>query len=114
MGAVDLRGPRGTELRAVLQQPKRLALLCYLAVARPRGLHRRDPLLALFWPELDQDHARAALRRALYFLRQAVGQEVLIGRGDDEVGLEPSLLSCDVRDFDRAVAAGDHEQALAL
>ena len=87
MGAVDLRGPRGNELRAVLQQPKRLALLCYLAIARPRGLHRRDTLLALFWPELDQEHARAALRRALYFLRQAIGPEVIPGRGDDGNGI---------------------------
>jgi len=41
----------------VLAQPKRVALLAYLAAATPRRLHRRDSLLALFWPELDQEHA---------------------------------------------------------
>ena len=49
LGAVDLRSADGVELRAVLVQPKRTALLAYLAVADPRGFHRRDSLLALFW-----------------------------------------------------------------
>src|SRR5262245_12921902 len=40
-------------------QPKRLALLAYLAIARPRGAHRRDALVAIFWPELDQHGARS-------------------------------------------------------
>src|SRR5262245_29931346 len=114
MGSVDLRGRKGTELRQVLQQPRRLALLCYLAIAKPNAFHRRDTLLALFWPELDQEHARAALRRALYFLRQAIGPDVIIGRGDEEVGVDSHLLRCDVLAFDQAMATGDHAQALEL
>src|SRR5215217_7103766 len=79
LGVLDLRGGDGQEFRAVLQQPKRLALLFYLAVAsRTRRFHRRDALLALFWPELDTDHARAALRRSLYFLRRSLGAEVIV------------------------------------
>jgi DNA-binding SARP family transcriptional activator len=54
LGVLDLRGPDGLELRSVLQQPKRLGLLAYLAIASPHRFHRRDSLLALFWPELDQ------------------------------------------------------------
>jgi pimeloyl-ACP methyl ester carboxylesterase len=42
------------EAAAVLAQPKRFALLAYLAAASPYGYHRRDTLLALFWPEADQ------------------------------------------------------------
>lgn len=42
LGALDFRGPDGAELGAVLAQPKRVALLCYLAMAIPRGPHRRD------------------------------------------------------------------------
>jgi len=45
LGSVGLTGPAGEELPAVLRQPKRLALLAYLAVALPRGYHRRDTLL---------------------------------------------------------------------
>ncbi|MGH7526162.1 MAG: hypothetical protein ACREMX_05615, partial [Gemmatimonadales bacterium] len=67
-GRVELKSSNGHEIRAVLAQPKRAALLTYLAAAQPRGFQRRDALLALFWPELDQDRARAALRKAVHHL----------------------------------------------
>ncbi len=114
LGVVDLRGPDGVELRGVLQQPKRLGLLAYLAVAWPRRFHRRDSLLALFWPELDQEHARAALRRALYFLRSELGSQVLAGRGDEEVGVAEGEVWCDAATMEQALAAGEPEKALAL
>ena len=114
LGPVDLRDPDGRELQAVLRQPKRLALLAYLAVSAPRRFHRRDSLLALFWPDLDAGHARASLRRALYFIRSALGPEVLAGRGEDEVAVPEDVLWCDATAFDHALAAGDAERALAL
>ena len=113
LGLLDLRDAEGRELRAVLQQPKRLGLLAYLAVATPRRFHRRDSLLALFWPELDQEHARAALRRALYFLRAELGAEVVSGRGDDEVGVSETVLWCDAAALEQSLTAGDAEGALA-
>jgi serine/threonine-protein kinase len=114
LGPLDLRDPAGTEVRAVLAQPKRLALLAYLAVHGGGGFHRRDTLLALFWPESDTERARGALRRALYVLRQALGEGVLVSRGDDEVGLAPGMLWCDAVEFDRLLAAGAAADALAL
>ncbi len=113
LGSVDLKGPEGT-LRSVLAQPKRVALLAYLAVARPDGYHRRDKLLGLFWPESDQEHGRAALRKALYFLRQSLGEDVIVGRGDEEVGLAEGAVSCDVVAFEQALEAGELEKAVAL
>lgn len=113
-GTVDLRSPSGSELRAVLQQPKRLALLVYLAVGKPGKLVRRDTLLALFWPGLDQDHARAALRRALYFLRQTCGADLIAGRGDEEVGIATDRLGCDANRFDAAIDANDLATALTI
>jgi DNA-binding SARP family transcriptional activator len=114
LGVLDLRGPDGAELGAVLRQPKRLGRLAYLALASPRRFYRRDSLLALFWPTLDEEHARAALRRALYFLRMDLGSEVVTGRGDEEVGVSGELLWCDAPALDRALASGDFEDALAL
>jgi DNA-binding SARP family transcriptional activator/tetratricopeptide (TPR) repeat protein len=114
LGVVDLRGQDGEELRGVLQQPKRLGLLAYLAVAWPRRFHRRDSLLALFWPELDQEHARAALRRALYFLRSELGSEVLVGRGDEEVRVAEQELWCDAAAMGQALDAGEPEKGLGL
>jgi len=114
LGGIDLRGPAGADCQAVLQQPKRLALLAFLAASTPRRFHRRDTLLAMFWPELDQDRARAALRRSLYFIRSALGAEVLPGRGEEEVGVGEGALWCDAAAFAEAAAAGEHARALEL
>ena len=112
LGGQDLRqGDR--EVRAVLQQPKRFALLLFLTAARGRLL-RRDTLLAQFWPELDQEHARAALRRALYFLRRALGDDTIAGRGDEEVGLADGAVTTDIGEFEAALARGDARRALDL
>src|SRR5256884_159559 len=83
-GGLDLRRSDGRELDSILTQPKRVALLAFLATATSYRLHRRDTLLGLFWPELDQEHARAALRQALHGLRQGLGADVLTSRGDEE------------------------------
>ena len=59
-GGVELLGTSSEPLADLLTQTKPLALLAYLVIAEPRGHHRRDRLLGLFWPELDEPHARAA------------------------------------------------------
>ena len=96
----------------VADQTKRLVLLTYLADADPAGV-RRDTLLALFWPELDDAHARNALRQSLAVLRRALGDEVLPGQGES-VRVEPGRLAFDVADFGAALARGDLRGALAL
>jgi DNA-binding SARP family transcriptional activator len=114
LGTLALTGAGGREIAAILAQPKRLALLAYLAAARPRGFHRRDTILGLFWPELDQAHARGALNRAVYFLRSALGDAAILSRGDEELGVAPDGLWCDVRAFDDALGAERLEAALEL
>jgi DNA-binding SARP family transcriptional activator len=49
---------------------KALALIAYLATTGQQ--HSRDTLVALLWPENDQPHARAALRRTLSALNKAL------------------------------------------
>src|SRR5207247_1331096 len=114
LGTLHLIDAAGREVKSLLTRPRRLALLAYLAAATPRGLHRRDSLLALFWPELDQEHARAALRQALHVVRDALGADVIVTRGDEEVALDFDLMWCDVVAFDRAVAAEQFSEALDL
>src|SRR5260370_825060 len=114
LGTVSLSDADGREVRSVLRQPRRLALLAYLAAATPRGLHRRDSLVALFWPELDQEHARAALRQALHVVRDALGAVAVASRGDEEIGLDFAHVSCDVVAFRRAVDGGQVREALEL
>src|SRR3989441_12247455 len=112
LGRLSLTGDDGLEVRGLLGQPRRLALLAYLAAASPQGFHRRDTVLALFWPELDQEHARAALRQALHVVRDALGGDVVASRGDEEIGLDFAQVSCDVAVFERALRNGPLEEAL--
>src|SRR5213082_1933162 len=114
LGSVELRDSQGRELDAILRRPKLLALLGYLTIARPWGFQRRDTLVALLWPELDHAHARNALNQAVHTLRQALGREVLRARGEEEVGTKEEGISCDVREFETALEAGQAEQALEL
>lgn len=114
LGALDLRGSDGQELRAVLAQPKRAALLVYLALATPRGFHRRDTLVALFWPELDEEHARNALSQAVHFLRRSLGSDSAVSSSGDELGVEPSQLWCDVVAFEEALDRGRAAEAVDL
>ena len=113
-GGLTLRRDDGRELDSILTQPKRVALLTFLAAATPYRLHRRDTLLGLFWPELDQEHARAALRQALHGLRRGLGADVITSRGDEEVGVDEQRLYCDVRAFHRALQAHDSSRTLEL
>lgn len=113
LGGADLRAPDGRELREAITQPKRFALLVYLALAQPPGFHRRDTLLALLWPESDAVHARNALRQALHHLRGVLGEAILVNRGD-EVGLEWKEFWCDAAEFERAIGTGDYASAAEL
>src|SRR2546425_124715 len=114
LGTLSLTSADGRDVQALLGQPRRLALLAYLAAATPQGFHRRDSLLALFWPELDQEHARAALRQALHVVRDALGADAVASRGDEDIGLAFDHVSCDVGAFERAVAVGQFREALDL
>ncbi len=115
LGGLQLTGRDGRELRSVLAQPKRLVLLAYLAAHNHHtSRRRRDSLVALFWPELDTDHARGALRQSLRFLRRALGDGVLSGHSEEEVGFEAAALWCDAVAFEQACGAGRLEEALAL
>jgi len=113
-GALDLRDADGAPLGTVLAQSKRAALLAYLAIARPGQLHRRDSLLALFWPDLDQPRGRSALSQALSFLRREVGEGALVTQGPEEVGVDVAHLRCDVLAFHEALKNGDWAGALEL
>jgi Tol biopolymer transport system component/DNA-binding SARP family transcriptional activator len=113
LGQIQLRAATGEPVESLLRQPKRLALLAYLASPAPGTWHRRDMLLALFWPELDTAHARTSLRNALYTLRQTLGDEVLVTRGDEEISVHPSLIWTDLGTVWDALRNGRTGEALA-
>lgn len=103
-GALDLRGPDGSPARGLLTQPKRAALLVFLATAGRGSFHRREKLLPLFWPESDESAARHALSQSLYVLRGVLGEDALETRGSEELRLRDERISCDAVAFRAAVA----------
>lgn len=99
--------------RLLLTQPKPLAVLAYLTLARPRGLHSRDTLTALLWPESDQSTGRHALRNVLHTIRHNLGSEVITSAGDAMVGVSSEHIACDALEMESDLAAGNPDAAIA-
>lgn len=96
----------------VLTQPRLLALLAYLVVARPRGRHSRDTLIDLLWPEADQNSGRQALRNALHRLRSSLGEGVIESVGESFVTIAPGAITSDSLELEAAVSAGRWDEAI--
>lgn len=114
LGSVRLQASDGRDVEALVRHAKRTALLAYLAAARPRGPHRRDTLLAMFWPEFDSARARAALSQALYVVREALGGETIVPLGDGALAVDGAAVWCDVTAFEAALDAERPREALEL
>lgn len=104
----------GSPGRSFHLQPKRLAVLAYLAAAKPRGLHRRESLLAMFWPEDDEQRARNALSQTVHAIRRAIGGQVLQTRGHELIGVDSAVLSCDAVKFEERLDRNELEAALQI
>ena len=113
LGTPDLRNDDGGKARSLLVQPKRFAVLAYLA-AGLGAFHRRDTLLGLFWADLDESHARNALNKTVHHLRRALGNGAVVSHGEEELGLSVDHIECDVTDFERAVDNKRYAAALQV
>ncbi|WP_044548144.1 alpha/beta hydrolase [Mesorhizobium japonicum] len=96
--------------RVDLALRKAAALLIYLAEAG--GPVARDVAATLLWPEADAEAARARLRRTLYKIRVAFGEEI-ISASAASLSLRPSV-EADSIAFDRACDAGLLDEAAGL
>jgi DNA-binding SARP family transcriptional activator/TolB-like protein len=114
LGHTELSRAGGRTGSGILRRPKRLALLAYLSLATAEGYRRRDQIVALFWPDLDQVHARTQLRKLLHALRGIIGAEALLTRGDEEIRLDPELVWCDAVAFTRDIKERKWAEALQL
>lgn len=111
LGTAFVEGPDAPVTgRAV--QGRRLALLALLALARGRPV-TRDRIVALLWPESPPARARPQLSDALYIVRTALGDDVVLSTGDD-VALNPQAISSDVATFERLLDEHQLEAAVAL
>jgi DNA-binding SARP family transcriptional activator len=113
LGTLSLHSLDGGSPPAGVTQPKRVALLLYLALAEPAGLHSRESLMALLWPEADDESTRHSLRNTLYGLRQALGESAIVSRGEGYIGLDPAVVRCDAVELRGLLATGQWKEALS-
>ncbi|MGH7637790.1 MAG: BTAD domain-containing putative transcriptional regulator [Gemmatimonadaceae bacterium] len=114
LGPTELALPDGRTDGHELLTPKRVALFAYLALEAMEGFRRRDQLVALFWPELPQETARAQLRKAIAAIRETLGADVIVNRGEGELRMASEGLWCDAIALGALVTAGQPRDALAL
>jgi DNA-binding SARP family transcriptional activator len=79
-----------------IKRRKGLALVAYLALVDQR--QSRETLASLFWPELDHEHARSALRSTLYSLTDSTSS-VWIHSDAMTVSLKREMVWVDVNAF---------------
>ncbi|MDA1102599.1 MAG: hypothetical protein O2956_03295 [Gemmatimonadetes bacterium] len=97
LGAPDLRGPDGEQVRSLVSQPKRLCLLAYLAMASEPV--SRSTLVALFWPESDEERARNALSQAVHYLRRSLTKGAVDSVDGDRLWVPREVVWCDAREL---------------
>lgn len=103
-----------------LSAKKSQALLAYLSV-RPAQLVSRDKIAGLLWSSTGPEQARQSLRQLLSTLRKELTQisserSILVEEADF-LGIDTSLVTADVVDFETLLATGSEEslkKALAL
>src|SRR5687767_13093495 len=113
LGGISLSDDEGHEVDALLRQPKHVALLAYLCLPAPGTWHRRDSVLGTLWPDLQQVRARAALRSALYTVRQHLPDGAIRPRGSDETSAAPRIVGADPAALSDDLASGRYADALA-
>lgn len=114
LGGIQLDGvPPGTA-NALLAQSKVTGLLAILLLSPRSVAQRRDRLVGLLWPELDQPHARMALRKAVHEVRAVLGEAAIVSRGDEELLLAPDALWCDAVELRVTVGRGHFARAVEL
>jgi DNA-binding SARP family transcriptional activator len=114
LGPPNLLGTEPNSRLEELSQPKRFAVLIYLAAAGSGGPIRREKLVGVFWPDRPETRGRNLLSQALHRFREVLGPDALSRGTAGAVALNPACLECDLWEFVEALAAGDEARALSL
>lgn len=100
--AFRIDGMRSTR---VPLQAKRAALLAYLALRHNGERCSRASILALFWPELPEERAQTALRKATHELRSLLGFDLIRSEGSF-LQLCLASVRCDALEFKEHIRIG--------
>ena len=114
LGSTTIQKENGEYDPSLLTGPKRLALLTYLLLGSPRGFKRRDKIIALIWPELNQQKARNALSNILYHIRNSLGKKIIQNRGSEEISVNENNIWCDALAFEELIHDKKYQLALDL
>jgi DNA-binding SARP family transcriptional activator/tetratricopeptide (TPR) repeat protein len=102
------------DTRLVPAPPSRRAWALLGWLALHPGDHPRGTVAARFWPDVLDTSARASLRSAVWTARRLLGGDAaaeLLVTTRDRIGLR---CATDLEDFDRRLAAGELDAAVAL
>jgi len=99
----------GEILGSLPGKPVTFGLLVYLSL---EGSVTRDKAASLFWPESDNERARANLSQTLYELKQELGEGWLRKQGN--FLRTTDFLWVDTRAFEAHLDSGQHEEAVSL
>ncbi len=110
LGDLQMRSATGSLF--TISAKKSQALLAYLGV-KPSQRVSREKIASLLWSSTGPDQARQSLRQTLSTLRKELGQlsatDKILIEENDLLGLDDSLVECDVAAFEPLVAAGTEE-----
>lgn len=110
LGDLQMRSDAGSLIN--ISAKKSQALLAYLGV-KPSQRVSREKIASLLWSSTGPDQARQSLRQTLSTLRKELTQlspdERILIEESDLLGLDESLVDCDVASFESLVAAGTEE-----
>src|SRR5436190_20868226 len=113
LGDLQMRSSSGSLV--TVSAKKSQALLAYLGV-KPSQRVSREKIASLLWSSTGPDQARQSLRQTLSTLRKELTQfspdERILIEENDLLGLDDSLVECDVAAFEPLVAAGTEESLL--
>jgi DNA-binding SARP family transcriptional activator/TolB-like protein len=108
LGGLSVQGA-GQAPAGAATQPRRLAVLALVARAGERGV-TREKLLAMLWPDADEESGRRALSQSLYALRRDLAADELF-LGVQELRLNPEAATCDLLDFEASLSERNLERA---
>lgn len=110
LGGLSIVGPGGATTGLA---PRRRALaLLTLAASSPKDGISRDQAMGLLWPELDAANARNNLKQTVFAIRHTLGVDVL-DHATPNLRLDLQRIAVDLHHFERALAVGAHDDAVA-
>ncbi len=111
LGPAILTGAGGARVGL---RTRKIAALLYLMARQPGVAVSRDWLVELLWSEDEPRRARHSLTQGVSLINKALGREIVVAAGKDQLRMLEGSLELDVAWFERHIAEGRPEEARSL